>query len=569
MARMMPAYCPDSAPPGERAVYGALATGADTHGWCVLHSLGIADHVRQVEGEADFVVIVPGKGLLVIEVKSHRSVNLLDDGRWQLGNDRPTERGPFQQAKEAMYSIRRYLERRQVDLRSIPVLYAVWFTHVRARTMLPNSPEWHGWQILDSEDLRVGAPDAVCRSLAAGNAHLETRIGNFGLGEVGPDEATVGKIASVLRPRFEMHVVAGDVRRSRRSELINFIGEQYRALDSMAENQSVLFTGPAGSGKTLLAIEAGRREVAQGRRGRLLCFNRLLGLRLAHELRDVIGVSVGTFHQELLLLAGMQAPLDAGSVFWDQELPNRAIDRLLEGDDVLGRVFLIVDEVQDIARDSYLDVLDLLVDGGLQSGRVLLFGDFERQSIFDTSDGRPLLRATCPRLTINRLTANCRNLPRIGYVVNTFSQLEPGFEHFRRQDDGVDPTFVAYEADTDQSAKVVESIRRLREEGFDLNEITVLSPLRSGSTSEITTDKWLRQVLSPADGALPKPGRLQYSTIQAFKGLESPAVVLTDLDRHRVAHFESLLYIGMTRATDRLFVLIESTTIRFALGGAP
>lgn len=89
MARLMPAYCPESAPPGEQALYAALAAGADTHGWIVLHSLGIADHVRQVEGEADFVVIVPEKGVLVIEVKSHLDIEVLDDGRWRLGKGRP------------------------------------------------------------------------------------------------------------------------------------------------------------------------------------------------------------------------------------------------------------------------------------------------------------------------------------------------------------------------------------------------------------------------------------------------------------------------------------------------
>lgn len=567
MARMMPAFCPEGAPPGERALYLALAAGAATENWRVLHSLGIADHVRQVEGEADFVVIVPDMGVLVVEVKSHRSVNLLEDGRWQLGNDRPTERGPFQQAREAMYSLRRYLERRQVDFGGVPLVYAVWFTHIRARTMLPKSPEWHDWQILDSEDLRLSAPNAVRRSLAAGTAHLATRLNQLADGKVGPDEAAASRIASVLRPRFEMHVVSGDLRRARISELIYFIGEQYSALDSMAENHSVLFTGPAGSGKTLLAIEAARREVAQGAKGRLVCFNRLLGLHLGLELAGLSGLSVSTFHQEMLRLAGIHPSLDAGSDFWDQELPYMAIERLLESGDNAEHDFLIVDEVQDLARDPYLDVLDLLVDGGLARGRILLFGDFERQSIFDISDGRPLLRTACPGLTIHRLTANCRNLPRIGYVVNTFSKLEPGFEHFRRQDDGVDPTFIAYAADDDQSTKVVESVRRLRDEGFDLTEIAVLSPLRSGSTSETTTDPWLRQVLSPADGGLPKPGRLQFATIQAFKGLESPAVVLTDLDGHRVPNFESLLYTGMTRATDRLIALIESSTIRSAFGG--
>jgi superfamily I DNA/RNA helicase len=60
---------------------------------------------------------------------------------------------------------------------------------------------------------------------------------------------------------------------------------------------------------------------------------------------------------------------------------------------------------------------------------------------------------------------------------------------------------------------------------------------------------------------------LQYSTIQAFKGLEAPAVVVTDLDRALVPNFESLLYVGLTRATDRLFAVIESGTLRGAFGG--
>ena len=229
--------------------------------------------------------------------------------------------------------------------------------------------------------------------------------------------------------------------------------------------------------------------------------------------------------------------------------------------------FLIVDEVQDIAREPFLDVLDLLVDRGLNRGRLLLFGDFERQAIFESADGRDLLRRRCPHLTLNRLTTNCRNLPRIGYIVNTMSKLKPGYVNFRRQDDGVDPTFITYEAGCDQSAQVVESVRVLREEGFDLNEIAILSVVRSGSTAETTTDPWLRQVLQPADGLPPRPGRLQHTTIHAFKGLEAPAVVITDLDRHRAPNFEPLLYVGMTRATDRLVAVIESGTLRRAFGG--
>lgn len=531
MARMMPPYCPGSAPPGERAVFEALASNTVTDDWIVLHSLAIASHVRQVEGEADFVVIVPNHGVLVIEVKSHQKIERLPDGRWKLGTQAPTSRSPFQQAAEAMHSMRTYLNKHGVDLRATPILDAVWFTHVRARTVLPPTPEWHDWQLLDSEDLRNGAHRAIFRVLAAGARHLESKINGFSYGGAGPEGAAVTRIATVLRPRFEVASVPADLRRARETQLATFIDEQYDALEAMQDNNSILFTGAAGSGKTLLAVEAARREAAIGRNGRLLCFNRFLGQRLQDDTAAIAGLTTATFHQELLRIVGISIPSGAAQDFWDRELPDRAIEVLLGMGNELASNFLIVDEMQDLARDSFLDVLDLMVQGGLQGGRLLLFGDFERQAIFESGNGRELLRQRISNLTSYGLKVNCRNLPRIGTVVNTFSKLEPGYRRFRRQDDGVDPTFVPYPSGRVQSRQLAEAVRALRDEGFELNEIVVLSPLRAGSTAELTDDVWLRQILRPADGHPPRPGQLRHSTIHAFKGLEAPAIILTDLDK--------------------------------------
>jgi superfamily I DNA/RNA helicase len=61
---------------------------------------------------------------------------------------------------------------------------------------------------------------------------------------------------------------------------------------------------------------------------------------------------------------------------------------------------------------------------------------------------------------------------------------------------------------------------------------------------------------------------VRYATVHAFKGLEAPAVIVTDLDQAATTHtFDSLLYVGLTRATDRLVALIESTTLWKAVGG--
>ena len=134
---MIPAFFPEDAPPGEKMLYRALARSKDTDEWIVLHSLGIADHVKNPEGEADFVVIAPDLGVLVIEVKSHDYVHFEEvSGTW--ASQKPDTRGPFKQASQAMHSIRQYLERKQVELRSVPMLSAAWFTAVRARTMLPS-----------------------------------------------------------------------------------------------------------------------------------------------------------------------------------------------------------------------------------------------------------------------------------------------------------------------------------------------------------------------------------------------------------------------------------------------
>ena len=131
-------------------------------------------------------------------------------------------------------------------------------------------------------------------------------------------------------------------------------------------------------------------------------------------------------------------------IFFLEEVAERTLEALLDRGVVGSHEFLIVDEVQDIARESIRDDLDLLVDGGLKFGHLLLFGDFERQAISELSKGREMLRY------------------------------------------GVDSTFMTYEADCDQSPQVVKAVLALRDEGVDLDEIVLLSVLRSGAKAEMT-----------------------------------------------------------------------------------
>lgn len=46
MARLIPPLFPEGAAPGEKSVYRKLAEDQTTDDWIVLHSLNIAEHVR-------------------------------------------------------------------------------------------------------------------------------------------------------------------------------------------------------------------------------------------------------------------------------------------------------------------------------------------------------------------------------------------------------------------------------------------------------------------------------------------------------------------------------------------
>lgn len=567
MARMIPAFCPEEAPPGEKKLYGLLREDPVTKDWVVLHSLGIARHERQVEGEADFVVIVPGKGLLVIEVKSHRNLSVGADGLWRLGGDPPTIRSPFQQALEAKHSIKKFLDSSNLQLSNVPFNHAVWFTEIRARASIPKSSEWHEWQLLEAPDLR-NPGNSIERVLKDGIAHLRDKMAHFGRTGIGPDSHATERIAELLRPTFEVASTPGDRRQIRNGELAKFVSEQFRALDMVADNDAVLIMGQAGTGKTFLAIEAARREIAQGRTGRLICFNRLLAAELKREVGGLAGLHVSTFHSEMLRLAGFtNVPENFSGQFWDSELPELALEGLASSgeDEVLD--FLIVDEFQDIASPKYLDLLDLMVRGGFKHGRYIFFADFERQAIYSNQDLLTGFKERFPTFSTFRLIENCRNLPRIGFQVNLLGHLTPGYRNFRRQDDGVDPSVRKYVRPDEQDEMLREAVFGLRDDGYDLSEIVVLSPLSSESVAETTRDPYLKQILLKVETSNAQRGRLRYSTIHAFKGLDAPAIILTDICDTGLQNLDSLLYVGMTRATDRLTVLVESKTLHRLLGG--
>ena len=563
-ARMIPPHLSsDVKSAGERILFRRLRDDPGTNGWTVLHSLNIARHVSQVEGEVDFVILVPTLGVLCLEVKGTGRVRR-KGGMWYYGRDPNGDpRGPFRQAAEGRHSLSRQIRRYRPDLARVPFWSAVAFPFVE---FTQRSTEWHDWQVIDRRSMSARPISGVIRSILRSGRHHLTTIRTarwFDPSSATPTEDECKQVVAILRPSFEVIESAGSLREREQAELRAFTEEQYAALDAMEDNAQVIFSGPAGTGKTILALEAARRAASRRQRVLFLCFNRYLGKWLSARTTHLDGVKATTLHRHMLdLLEASDSPAHGlpgkpDPRFWTEELPQRAIEALVEAPEAMC-VFdaLIIDEAQDILRSEYLDFLDLSLEGGLATGRLRLFGDFERQDIYGSGDRPNLLDQL--DASHYRLSVNCRNTPRVAVLTRVFGGLNPYYSNVRRSDDGRQPTLKFYRDESDQGGLLAKSLEELADERFRNEDVVVLSSKRRSTARRLSAKDWKGRLVPMGARST---GQIGFATIHAFKGLESPAVVLTDLESVTGGLAQDLFYVGVTRALHRLHI-IASEVVR-------
>ena len=574
MARMIPPVMSSYRYDGERDIALRLQNDPATEDWSVLHSLDIANHRSQVAGECDFVIIIPGKGVLCLEVKACRSLKV-EGGLWYYGTKpQGDRRGPFKQASENMHSIRQYLLQKHPDLSKVVFWSAVIFPYI---TFSRSSPEWHGWQVIDARSY-IARPV----SQLFGNVMDQARrllsesqtVKWFNKKSNEPVNAQRDTIVNVLRPEFEFYEPPAARRRSLAEKLKQYTHEQFVALDAMQVNPRVVFNGPAGTGKTLLAIEAARRAVLAGKKTLFLCYNKFIAqwIKTQFSESDFHNLTVRTLHSQMLNLGEIKPPTPADSKFWTETLPELAIDVLLTGTGKQTEQFevLIIDEAQDVLRPDYLDFLDLCLMGGLAAGTWNMFGDFIYQQIYSaaTMQMEDFIKERCVNTPVYTLGVNCRNTPRIAAYAPLLGGLTPDYRKILRADDNIKPELCFYNNNQQQQEELAEFLLRFREkEKFKGSELIILSPLAGNCCAAKLQIPWRDRV---------KPftmesagGHIRYSTIHSFKGLEAPVVIVTDLNKINDTESMNLLYIAVTRSLSRLVLLIQKsarTDLRKILG---
>ena len=559
MAQMIPfnpsPYTNSSA---ERMLFRTLRLMPGTGSWTVLHSVNIANHVSQSQGEADFIVVIPDEGIYVLEVKGGGVSRI--DGKWvsrdRYGINNPIK-NPIEEANNAMYSIKNHVknETSLYDLRSTLFGFGVVFPNITYHGKVKNI-EIADEEVADIDD--VMTPENMKEYLLRLAAYWKNQAKyNYNLPTVKQCES----IVNLIRPNIDGTVSLKSLIHNTENQIIELTKEQQVIFDSGDENDKLVIRGCAGSGKTILAINIANTKVEQGERVGLFCYNRKLAEYLKSHTNlgeSFVCDSFTEYMESVVEKAGKQTDKDLTEKdkYYEETLPElfrEAFKELkMEPFDML-----ILDEAQDLITDKYLEAMDTVLKGGLKEGNWRFFMDAERQNIFrhnvDENDVLNLIKKHAGYYSKSRLDKNCRNseaiLEKINQVFGTMTERAIKFDR------GAEVSVKSYRT-TDQ-ADILESVlKKLFDEGIEEKQIVILSPvIYSHSVASRITE-------FPITTNPDEHGKVLFSTIQGYKGLESEVVILTDIDELSKENYKRNLYVGMTRAKSVLFILASEKAAR-------
>ena len=563
MAIMVPEGAPSWGPGAraERALYEALRTGLPDD-YFVYHHVPYLEASRAAQGEADFLILHRERGLLVLECKGY-GVKRTGAGQWlrldPSGTQSPLREGPFEQARRSQHELVRELRARLA--RALPRLGdTLPFIHGHA-VAFPLT------LLLD-----VNLPLDVDRRIvfdADDLAHLAERVEaamRFWRAERSPpaplSPADFKRFRKdVLHPATHLAVSIGARLRLDRDALVQLSEEQTRTLLGVLDNRRLRVRGGAGTGKTVVAVEAARTLAAEGKSVLLLCFNNALARHLAALVDDEDhpgAITARSFHQlcsgafkllgerptyPVAARPGGADPADE-QFFWNVEMAA-ALDRALAAKLLPRWDAIVVDEGQDLDRDWWPLIEDCLRDKA--SGSIAAFYD-PAQNIFGRACHVP---EHYPNFD---LTWNFRNTRRIAEVVGTLapSKMLP----HPRAPEGEPVGLHSWEGPTKTLAKLEELVRKLIEkEQVRPDQIVLLTPhSRPNSLLQGKTELCGHPL---ADDPLHREHALLHTTIGRFKGLESDVVILADVDASDARCGKNERYVASSRACQVLHVFAK------------
>lgn len=533
---------------GEKKIFEFFKNNFNDN-WYILHSFRLPEHLRVVFGESDFIIIAPKFGIFTIEVKSG---GVGFDGTNWLFIDRnhnitKKQRGPFEQAYDGMFEIERIINSKtnnKYPRNNYLYGYGVIFTD-EDNFPVESLVEDERWRLMQRGSVNDYA--AFIRKLAM-NFKKELRaLHKREPRQLSEEEAK--EIVQVLRPEIECVSPIKSFIDYSEEDIIKLTQDQFDCLNDIDLNDRIVILGGAGTGKTLLAIEDAKRSADAGEKVVVLCYNKNLAKNIRRSLPN--DIDVFSFHSYLAKLCG--GNLDSEGVqydesFFSERLPKLAIEKTAELRSKYTKV--IIDEFQDLCEDNYLRVINNILEGELFDGKFSFYGDFAKQAIFSHSASLSIL-SKYTYYAKKYLSTNCRNTRNIGNeMVNVTGYVDA---KYRLSISGEPVDYFTCDTEKEKIDVIKKILGELRRKNFTSSDIMILSPRKRQESiiGVLDSDKFIIGDI----GDDVKSYRALFSTIQAFKGLESKIVVIVDIENYNDT---KLMYVGLSRARSKMYI-IEST----------
>ena len=526
---------------GEEQVYNALKTLDDRY--VVFHSYRwVGDGNRsQADGEADFIIFDPKYGVLVIEVKD--GIISYEGGRWYSTTRDTHEKNEIEPFRQAVSSKYRILDEFNKHMRFAPwVFHAVWFTNFD-KSQVHNYPlEAPPEIILDADALSW--PEDAIRNVF--EFWYDTTAARKYPSVLSDEDIT--RCVNILQPVVRAAETVKTSGVSCESTSVRLTNQQYALLHFLQEQRIAAIHGPAGTGKTILAVEKAKMLANDEEDVLLLCFNEFLWERLKEmELNPHIALhNERTLAEELMPEKGI--PFDKiinrfeayfAEEFADESWPYKNV---------------IIDEAQDFPSDLLAHIHQLVLARG---GILYVFYD-RKQSVITRKlpDGTLKPNASvwidqnidC-RLVLYR---NCRNTAEISKSLSNIGEIKT--QGYVNENHGDKPIVQFCTNQEDIVAAVKSFINQSFGEGLSLTDMVIL-------TTHTLKSSMLTNLAAIGDWQIsnkPELGKVWFTTVRRFKGLEAKAVLILDVKTSELTQeiTRNLLYVGSSRATLKLKLLI-------------
>lgn len=555
MARMFPERFPQHAAddPTRRAevrVFEALAASLSDR-FHVFYAVAWLDRGQSgsyEDGEADFVVAHPDLGLVVLEVKGGGIERDGFSGQWS-SRDREGElhaiKDPIAQARRSQHVLLRKLrDQRSMAGRWIEATHGAVFPDCVRRVVDIglDAPRETVAFADDMSDLGAWVEALLRRGLSARAAEL----GAGGCVEV----------ERLLAPSFELRTPLAVSLRDDDAQLIHLTEQQFGALDLLSRRRRAIITGGPGTGKSILAAEKARRLASEGFRTLLVCFNRPLADRHASTIGRDEHLVASTFHDLCFQFAREVGLIETEWVanpppdFFSTQLPRmflEALDRKPE----LAFDAIVIDEAQDFQSEQ-LELLQLALTDAAAS-ILYVFVDME-QAIYGRTDW-PFSKVDEFPLTLN--LRNTRSIHECGLRFRSAGELASDAPEGR-------PVTLIEAADPTSPLRSLTKLlhQLINEEHVRPEEIAILTGRGQDSSAFAGSEQFGVFSSAPPPGI---PGSAIFETVRRFKGLDSPVVILIEMEK--VIEDAALMHVAITRARSHLAVIGSEAVLRTVANG--